>query len=376
MEPIPFNRPPNTGLELQYIAQVIESGHLTGDGAYTRQCHAWLEQNLGTAKALLTHSCTGALEMAALLCGLRPGDEVIMPSFTFVSTANAFALRGAVPVFVDIREDTLNLDESRIEAAITPRTRAIVPVHYAGVGCDMDAICAIAAERGLKIIEDAAQGFGSTWRGQALGTLGDYGTLSFHGTKNIVAGEGGALLTRSKQEGERAEVTREKGTDRSRFLRGEVDKYTWQELGSSYLPSDLTAAFLLAQFEHSASINARRVAAWSRYHAAFAGLEAAGKLRRPFIPDAATHNGHIYYLVFNDEQAKTRMHRALAQAGIQAASHYVSLHDSPAGKQYARASGALPVTDHVTRALLRLPMYADLSESDQDRVIRIVLAEA
>ena len=376
MNPIPFNRSPITGVEIEYIKHVIESRHLTGDGVFTKRCHAWLESNLQSPKALLTHSCTASLEMAALLCEIEPGDEVIMPSFTFVSTANAFALRGATAVFVDIDPGTQNLDASLIEPALTNRTKAIVPVHYAGISCDMDAIGSIARRHDLKIVEDAAQGLGSTWRGKALGTLGDYGALSFHGTKNIVAGEGGALLTRSKHEGERAEVTREKGTDRSRFLRGEVDKYTWQELGSSYLPSDLTAAFLLAQFEHSASINARRVAAWSRYHEAFAGLEAAGKLRRPSIPDAATHNGHIYYLVFNDEQAKTRMHRALAQAGIQAASHYVSLHDSPAGKQYGRASGALPVTDHVTRALLRLPMYADLSEPDQDRVIRSVLAEA
>ncbi|VFR25428.1 Lipopolysaccharide biosynthesis protein RffA [plant metagenome] len=369
MDTIPFNRPPITGREIDYLKQVIESGNLAGDGSYTRKCHAWLASQLGSPHALLTHSCTGALEIAALLCDIQPGDEVIMPSFTFVSTANAFVLRGATCVFVDIRADTLNLDERLIEAAITDRTRAIVPVHYAGVGCDMDAINAIAAAHGLKVLEDAAQGLGATWRGRALGTLGDFGALSFHGTKNIVAGEGGALLVRDDADAERAEILREKGTDRSRFLRGDVDKYTWQDVGSSYLPSELTAAFLLAQLEDSQAITTRRLAAWQRYRDALLPLEAAGKLRLQAIPEEAQHNGHIFSLVLDSGTRRTHVLQALRDEGIQATSHYVSLHTSPAGQRHGRTSGALTVTEHVSSAQVRLPIYADITEPDQARVI-------
>lgn len=370
MNPIPFNRPPITGVEIEYLKHVIESRHLTGDGAFTKRCHAWLESNLQSPKALLTHSCTASLEMAALLCEIEPGDEVIMPSFTFVSTANAFALRGATAVFVDIDPDTQNLDASLIEPALTNRTKAIVPVHYAGISCDMDAIGSIARCHNLKLVEDAAQGLGSTWRGKALGTLGDYGALSFHGTKNIVSGEGGALLVREPERGERAEIIREKGTDRSRFIRGEVDKYTWQELGSSYLPSELIAAFLYAQLEDSHKITERRVAAWTRYHEGLQSLESAGRLRRPIVPEHAVHNGHIYYVLLPDEAAKQRVHQALADCGIQSSSHYVSLHESPAGKRHGRVASDMTVTRQTVKTLLRLPMYADLTWEQQERVIK------
>lgn len=370
MNPIPFNRSPITGVEIEYLKHIIESRHLTGDGAFTKRCHAWLESNLQSPKALLTHSCTAALEMAALLCEIEPGDEVIMPSFTFVSTANAFALRGAKAVFVDIDPKTQNLDASLIEPALTDRTRAIVPVHYAGISCDMDAISEIARRHDLKIVEDAAQGLGSTWRGKALGTLGDYGALSFHGTKNIVSGEGGALLVREPQRGERAEIIREKGTDRSKFIRGEIDKYTWQELGSSYLPSELIAAFLYAQLEDSHKITERRVAAWTRYHEGLQSLESSGRLRRPIVPEHAVHNGHIYYVLLPDEASKQRVHRALSDRCIQSSSHYVSLHESPAGKRHGRVASDMTVTSQTVKTLLRLPMYADLTWEQQERVIK------
>ncbi|VFR70080.1 Lipopolysaccharide biosynthesis protein RffA [plant metagenome] len=370
MEPIPFNRPPVTGRELDYLAAVVQSGNFAGDGPFTRKCHGWLEENLGSPHALLTHSCTGALEIAAMLCDIGPGDEVIMPSFTFVSTANAFALRGATCVFVDIRPDTFNLDESLIEAAITSRTRAIVPVHYAGVACDMDVICGIAARHDLRVLEDAAQGVGASWKGRALGTLGDFGALSFHGTKNIVAGEGGALLVQSRADAERAEIVREKGTDRSRFLRGDIDKYTWQDIGSSYLPSELTAAFLLAQLEDSRAITDRRLAVWQRYHDALLPLEASGRIRRPVVPEGAQHNGHIYAVLLEDEIQRGRIQQTLREQGISTTSHYVSLHDSPAGKRHGRPDGALAVTTRVSGSLLRLPMFADLSIQEQERVVR------
>lgn len=370
MNPIPFNRSPITGVEIEYLKRVIESRHLTGDGSFTKSCHAWLESNLQSPKALLTHSCTAALEMAALLCEIEPGDEVIMPSFTFVSTANAFALRGATTVFVDIHPDTQNLNASLIEPALTNRTRAIVPVHYAGISCDMDAIGTIAQRHGLKVVEDAAQGLGSTWRGKALGTLGDYGALSFHGTKNIVSGEGGALLARAPLSGERAEIIREKGTDRSKFIRGEVDKYTWQELGSSYLPSELIAAFLYAQLEDCREITERRVAAWVRYHEGLESLESAGRIRRPIVPEHAVHNGHIYYVLLPDEAARQRVHKALADRGIQTSSHYVSLHESPAGMRYGRVASDMKVTTQTVQTLLRLPMYADLTWQQQEQVIK------
>jgi dTDP-4-amino-4,6-dideoxygalactose transaminase len=371
---IPFNKPYMTGRELGYIAQAHANGHLAGDGAFTRQCHAWLERRTAARKALLTHSCTGALEMAAILSGVGPGDEVIMPSFTFVSTANAFVLRGATPVFVDVREDTLNLDEAQVEAAITPRTRAIVPVHYAGVSCEMDAIGAIAKRHGLLVIEDAAQGVLSTYKGRPLGTLGDLGCLSFHETKNVISGEGGALLVRDDEKlAQRAEVIREKGTNRAQFFRGQVDKYTWCDIGSSYLPGEITAAFLLAQLEEADAITARRLAVWDRYHAAFAPLEAEGKLRRPIVPGHCTHNAHMYYVLLPDLAERTRFIERLKGSGVSAVFHYVALHSSPTGLRVARTSGALPNTESLSNRLVRLPLWIGIEEH-LDEVIGAVHA--
>lgn len=359
---IPFNKPYMTGRELWYIAQAHANGHLSGDGQFTRQCHAWLRTNTGAASALLTHSCTAALEMAALLLGLEPGDEVILPSYTFVSTANAFALRGAVPVFVDVRSDTLNLDEGLIEAAITPRTRAICVVHYAGVSCEMDAILAIAARHGLAVVEDAAQGIMSSYKGRPLGTIGDFGTLSFHETKNIISGEGGALLCRDARFAERAEIIREKGTNRSRFFRGQVDKYTWVDIGSSYLPGEITAAFLAAQMEAAGEITARRLAIWQRYHDWAAAHEAAGRLRRPVIPADCTHNAHMYYLLLPDPEARTRFIAGMREAGVQTVFHYVPLHSAPEGRRIGRAAGAMEVTDSHSERLVRMPLWIGVEE--------------
>jgi len=367
---IPFNRPYMTGRELAYIAQAHANGHLSGDGPFTKRCNAWLEQTTGAMRALLTHSCTAALEMAALLLDLEPGDEVIMPSFTFVSTANAFVLRGAVPVFVDIRADTLNIDESLIEAAITPRTRAICVVHYAGVGCEMDAIEAIAVRHGLTIVEDAAQGILATYRGRPLGAIGALGALSFHETKNLISGEGGALLVNDARFAERAEIIREKGTNRSQFFRGQVDKYTWVDVGSSYLPSEILAAFLAAQIEEADTINARRLALWNRYHEAFAPLEAAGRLRRPIVPAHCTHNAHMYYLLLDDLDARTQFIASLKANDIHPVFHYVPLHSAPAGRKYGRASGDLAITDRTGERLVRLPLW--LPDLDQARVIGTV----
>jgi len=367
---IPFNRPYMTGRELAYIAQAHANGHLSGDGPFTKRCNAWLEQTTGAMRALLTHSCTAALEMAALLLDLEPGDEVIMPSFTFVSTANAFVLRGAVPVFVDIRADTLNIDENLIEAAITPRTRAICVVHYAGVGCEMDAIEAIAARHGLTIVEDAAQGILATYRGRPLGAIGALGALSFHETKNLISGEGGALLVNDARFAERAEIIREKGTNRSQFFRGQVDKYTWVDVGSSYLPSEILAAFLAAQIEEADTINARRLALWNRYHEAFAPLEAAGRLRRPIVPAHCTHNAHMYYLLLDDLDARTQFIASLKANDIHPVFHYVPLHSAPAGRKYGRASGDLAITDRTGERLVRLPLW--LPDLDQARVIGTV----
>ena len=364
---IPFNRPYMTGRELAYIAQAHANGHLSGDGPFTKRCNAWLEQTTGAMRALLTHSCTAALEMAALLLDLEPGDEVIMPSFTFVSTANAFVLRGAVPVFVDIRADTLNIDENLIEAAITPRTRAICVVHYAGVGCEMDAIEAIAVRHGLTIVEDAAQGILATYRGRPLGAIGALGALSFHETKNLISGEGGALLVNDARFAERAEIIREKGTNRSQFFRGQVDKYTWVDVGSSYLPSEILAAFLAAQIEEADTINARRLALWNRYHEAFAPLEAAGRLRRPIVPAHCTHNAHMYYLLLDDLDARTQFIASLKANDIHPVFHYVPLHSAPAGRKYGRASGDLAITDRTGERLVRLPLW--LPDLDQARVI-------
>jgi dTDP-4-amino-4,6-dideoxygalactose transaminase len=369
---IPFNKPYMTGRELEYIAEAHANGHLSGDGTFTKRCHAWLERTTGTRRALLTHSCTGALEMASLLMDLAPGDEVIMPSFTFVSTANAVVLRGAVPVFVDIRADTLNLDENLIESAITPRTRAISVVHYAGVGCEMDAILAIAKRHGLMVVEDAAQGILSTYKGRPLGSIGEVGALSFHETKNIISGEGGALLVNDPKLVERAEIIREKGTNRSQFFRGQVDKYTWVDVGSSYLPSEILAAFLAAQIEDAEAITRRRLALWNRYHDAFSALESRGVLRRPIIPAHCTHNAHMYYVLLNDLETRTRFIAAMKAKDIHPVFHYVPLHSAPAGQRYARTSGPLPITDAAGDRLARLPLW--LPDMDQQRVIDAVEA--
>ena len=360
---IPFNRPYLTGKELHNIAQAHTLGQLAGDGSFTKQCHQWLEESIGTKKALLTHSCTASLEMAALLADIQPGDEVIMPSYTFVSTANAFVLRGGVPVFVDIREDTLNLDERRIEAAITPKTKAIVPVHYAGVACEMDAILEIAQAHKLWVIEDAAQGILSTFKGKALGALGHLGCLSFHETKNVISGEGGALLVNEEDWVQRAEIIREKGTNRSQFFRGQVDKYTWVEVGSSYLPGEIIAAFLWAQLQEAEEITQQRLEIWNAYHEVFGQLEAQERLRRPIIPEHCQHNGHLYYLLLRDLQDRTQFIETLKDQGINCVFHYVPLHSSPAGKKYGRVSGYLSVTDIVSERLVRLPMWVGLANS-------------
>ncbi len=371
---IPFNKPYMNGKELYYIAQAHANGHLSGDGPFTKRCNAWLEAQTGTRKAMLTHSGTAALEMAAILADIQPGDEVIMPSFTFVSTANAVVLRGGVPVFVDIRPDTLNLDETQIEAAITPRTKAILPVHYAGVGCAMETIMAIAARHNLIVIEDAAHGILARYGGRELGAIGHLGCLSFHETKNVISGEGGALLVNDERFVQRAEIIREKGTNRSAFFRGEVDKYTWVDLGSSYLPNELTAAFLWAQMEEAYSITERRLAIWQTYHDAFAVLEVAGLVRRPVIPDGVIHNAHMYYLLLPDLETRTAFIDGLKAAGIHTVFHYVPLHSAPAGRRYSRTCGDLPVTTSVSERLVRLPLWIGVEEY-QEQIIDAVIAQ-
>ncbi|WP_347343990.1 dTDP-4-amino-4,6-dideoxygalactose transaminase [Mesorhizobium montanum] len=369
---IAFNRLHLTGREMRYIAEARVAQHLSGDGVFTKRCHAWLEENVGCAKALLTHSCTAALEMSAILLDIAPGDEIIMPSYTFTSTANAFVLRGGVPVFVDIREDTLNLDERLIEAAITPRTRAIVVVHYAGVGCEMDAILDIARRHGLKVVEDAAQGATARYKGRPLGSIGDLGTLSFHETKNLISGEGGALLINDPGLSERAEIIREKGTDRSRFFRGEVDKYTWQDIGSSYLPSDLLAAFLLAQLEDAESITAERLRIWSLYHDMLEPLEHAGQLRRPVVPAACEHNAHLYYVLLPEAADRPGALARFRENGVNAIFHYVPLHESPAGQRFCRVHGDLRVTTETAERLIRLPLWYGINAAAQERVVALL----
>lgn len=366
---IPFNKPFVTNRELGYIAEAYANAHLSGDGPFTKQCHGWLEAQTGVSKALLTHSCTAALEMAAMLAGIGPGDEVIMPSYTFVSTANAFVLRGAVPVFVDIRPDTCNLDETLVDAAITPRTRAIVPVHYAGVACEMNALQDIARRHNLLLIEDAAQGVMARYHGRVLGGIGDFGTYSFHETKNVTCGEGGALLVNAPAHAQRAEIIREKGTNRSQFFRGQVDKYTWVDVGSSYLPGELVAAFLWAQLQEAASITDARLAIWARYHASLAPLEAAGLLRRPTIPAGCEHNAHMYYVVLAPQFDRQQVLTSLRAAGINAVFHYVPLHSAPAGRQFGRVHGAMDVTDAVSERLIRLPLWVGLTEAQQHEVV-------
>jgi dTDP-4-amino-4,6-dideoxygalactose transaminase len=369
---IPFNKPYMTGKELFYIAEAHFNGMLAGDGPFTKRCHAWLEARSGAEKALLTHSCTGALEIAALLLDVQPGDEIIMPSYTFVSTANAFVLRGGVPVFVDIREDTLNLNEKLIEEAITPRTRAIVPVHYAGVACEMDTIMSIARRHGLRVVEDAAQGVMANYKGKSLGSIGDIGAYSFHETKNVISGEGGALLVNDPEFAARAEIIREKGTDRSRFFRGEVDKYTWQEVGSSFLPGELVAAFLWAQLEDAERITQGRLASWHHYHELLEPLELQGMLRRPIVPEECTHNAHMYYVLLGDQINRQLLLDELKRNGIWSVFHYVPLHSSPAGKRYGKTVGTLDVTNRQSERLVRLPLWSGLTLQQQETVVDII----
>ena len=366
---IPFNKPSLIGEELANIADAIECGHISGDGKFTRECQALIEERFGALKALLTTSCTSALEMAALLCGVEPGDEVIMPSYTFVSTANAFVLRGAKPVFVDIRPDTLNVDEELVAAAVTDQTRAIVPVHYAGVGCEMTKICAVAERHGLFVIEDAAQGVNAKYRGAYLGSLGDLGAFSFHETKNFICGEGGALLTSNNEMAERAEILREKGTNRSQFFRGQVDKYTWVDIGSSYLPSDMLAAFLYEQLKAMDQITVRRSEIYARYQSGLAPLAERGLIELPTIPETCESNFHMFHLLVEDSVTRTTLIQFLKGQGITSTFHYVPLHSSPMGIRLAGCQVVLPITESVSERLLRLPFYYDLTEADQDRVI-------
>lgn len=363
---IPFNKPYLTGNELENIAEAHRIGQLAGDGSFTRRCNQWLEQRTGCHKALLTHSCTAALEMAAILADIQPGDEVIMPSYTFVSTANAFVLRGGVPVFVDIRPDTLNIDETLIEAAITPKTKAIVPVHYAGVACEMDAIMDIAERHGLIVIEDAAQGVMATYKGKALGSIGHLGCYSFHETKNIISGEGGALLINDPLLAERAEVIREKGTNRSKFFRGQVDKYTWVDIGSSYLPGEILAAFLWAQMQAASEITSRRLEIWHRYHAAFDQLEQQGRIRRPFIPSDCEQNAHMYFLLLNDLEDRSAFIGFMKEQGISCVFHYIPLHSAPQGRLSGRSACELRCTHELADRLVRLPLWVGLEEVQQE----------
>ena len=360
---IPFNKPFTIAGELENIAAAVREGHLAGDGRFTRQCHQWLEQNLGAKRALLTHSCTAALEMAAILCDLKAGDEVIMPSFTFVSTANAFVLRGAVPVFVDIRPDTLNLDEKLVAKAVTPRTRAIVPVHYAGIACEMDALMTLARAHDLVVVEDAAQGMLAQYKGRKLGAVGHLGCLSFHETKNVISGEGGALLVNDARFLERAEIIREKGTNRAQFFRGEVDKYTWVDIGSSFLPSELVGAFLWAQLEHAGQINAKRKKLCAAYREGLEALAQRGVLALPQPePEGVEGNGHLFYILLKDLATRSSLIAHLKARGIHSVFHYVPLHSAPAGRKFGRAAGPMPVTDDIAARLLRLPLYYGLAE--------------
>jgi dTDP-4-amino-4,6-dideoxygalactose transaminase len=370
---IPFNRPPITGQELNFIRKAIELGELSGNGLFGKQCEAWIADRLKIRRALLTHSCTGALEMAAILADLKPGDEVILPSFTFVSTATAVALRGATPVFVDIREDTLNIDERLVEGAITSHTKAIFVVHYAGVCAEMDRLQAIATQHRLLLVEDAAQALFSTYRGKMAGTLGDLACFSFHETKNIVSGEGGALVVTERADlADRAQMIRDKGTNRARFMLGLVDKYSWTDLGSSYVPSEIVAAFLRAQLDEADAITETRRAVWARYHDAFSDLEARDiGIRRPIVPDHCKHNGHLYYLLLRDRASRDALIGALRERQILAPFHYVPLHSSEAGRRYGRAEGQLTHTDSVSERLIRLPMWYGMRD-EADRVIDLV----
>ena len=371
-EPVVFNRPHVTGDEFRFMQEAIGNAHLASSGPFSRRCADWLQEQTGCRLALLTHSCTAALEMAFTLADIGPGDEVIMPSFTFVTTANAVVGRSGRPVFVDIRPDTLCIDEQQVEAAITSRTKAIVPVHYAGVGCEMGILAGIASDHGVLLIEDAAQGVGASVSGLPLGSIGQLGAFSFHETKNVSCGEGGALLVNDQRFLDRAEVVHEKGTNRARFYRGQVDKYTWVDVGSSYALSELAAAYLWAQLQHEREITATRLDIWQRYHSAFAGLEREGRLRRPVAPANCEHNAHMYYLLLDDLEMRTAFIRHLASLGVNAVFHYVPLHASTAGRLYGDSNGKLPITTNVSDRLVRLPLWADMSEGQVDRVIDAV----
>ena len=372
---IPYNRPFIVGKELEYISQaVMEHCHISGNGPFTKKCQTWLEQNLGCPKALLTHSCTAALEMAAILCDIKPGDEVIMPSFTFVSTANAFVLRGGVPVFVDIRPDTLNLNEKQIASSITTNTKAIVPVHYAGIPCAVDEILDIAEKKKIWVIEDAAQAYLSRYKGRSLGTLGHLGCLSFHETKNIISGEGGALLINDEQLMDRAEIIWEKGTDRGQFLRGEVDKYSWQDIGSSYLPSELVSAFLYAQLEKAASIISKRSKVFFNYYESLKDLRDKGRVQLPCLEEGTDGNGHIFFIVVSNPEECVRLMRHLNAMNINVITHYVPLHSSKAGKKFGRASGNMNVTNDISQRLIRLPLFYGMQNHEVDRVVQAIKA--
>lgn len=370
---IPFNVPPYVGTELKYVKQAVENHKICGDGPFTKKCHTWLEENLPCQKALLTTSGTTALEMAAILCDLQPGDEVILPSFTFSTTATAFVLVGAKLVFVDVRPDTMNIDENKIEAAITDKTRVIVPVHYAGVACEMDTIMDIAKRHNLKVVEDAAQGVMSSYKGKALGTIGDFGCFSFHETKNYSMGEGGALIINNEEYNDRAEIIREKGTNRSRFFRGQVDKYTWVDYGSSYLPSDMNAAYLWGQLEVADEINDNRLATWHTYYDAFKELEEKGLVKLPTIPEECVHNAHMFYLKCRSLEERTEFISFLKENDIVPTFHYIPLHSSPAGMRFGRFDGEDEVTTSESEKLVRLPMYYNMKDSDISKVIAAVV---
>ncbi|WP_373209494.1 dTDP-4-amino-4,6-dideoxygalactose transaminase [Allofournierella massiliensis] len=371
---ISFNVPPLVGTELDYVKKAIENHKICGDGPFTKECNAWLANRFGAQKVLLTTSGTTALEMAALMCDLEPGDEVILPSFTFSSTATAFVLAGAKLVFVDVRPDTMNIDETKIEAAITDKTKVICAMHYAGVACEMDTIMDIARRHGLKVVEDAAQGVMSTYKGNALGTIGDFGCFSFHETKNYSMGEGGALLIRDPEYNERAEILREKGTNRAKFFRGQVDKYTWVDYGSSYLPSEMNAAYLYAQLLEADRINNDRLASWNAYYEAFAPLEQAGKVELPALPEGCVHNAHMFWLKLHDLEERTAFIQHLKDNGVLAVFHYIPLHSAPAGLKFGVFSGEDVYTTRESERLVRLPLYYGLTEEDRNTVIRSVLS--
>ncbi len=369
---IPFNIPPYTGDEDQYIKKAIDNHKICGDGEFTKKCNEWIEEKTGTPKALLTTSCTHALELAAILLDIQPGDEVIMPSYTFVSTADAFVLRGAKIVFVDIRPDTMNIDEQLIEKAVTKKTKAIVPVHYAGVSCEMDKIMEIAHKYDLAVVEDAAQGVMSFYKGKALGTIGDFGCYSFHETKNYSMGEGGALLIQRKDKIEDAEIVREKGTNRSKFFRGQIDKYTWVNVGSSYLPSDINAAYLYAQLKKANEINEGRLASWKFYYEAFGELKRKGRIDLPVVPSECTHNAHMFYIKAKDLEERTALIAFLKEREILSVFHYIPLHSAPAGKKFGRFSGEDRYTTKESERIIRLPMYYRLTDEDKEKVISAV----